>query len=90
MTELGPDFCKNKDVVCEECVELNHFKPEYGRYCGEHPGTVREILLPGSTGLTIAGVECPWRIFIGDSWQSMCSIENRQMMGCIGPSKEVT
>lgn len=86
---LCPDFCKNKDIICEQCYELSHFKPEYQRYCGCHPDTVREVLTSGSEGLTIAGVVCLWRVFVGDSWQSMCSMENQEEMGCKKVSKEV-
>ena len=55
---------------------------EYGRYCGENPETVREILSNGSEGLTIAGIECPHRKYIGGSWQSFCSPEDRRIQGC--------
>jgi len=56
---------------------------EYSKYCGCQPETVREQLPSGSEGLTIAGIECPYRkLFPGAGWQSMCSAEERKMMGC--------
>jgi len=49
---------------------------EYGRHCGCHPATVREFTDKGE-GLPIAGEVCPHRKYILDSWQSMCSPEDR-------------
>jgi len=55
---------------------------EYGRYCGCHPATVREMT-PSGEGLPISGEVCPHRKYIMDSWQSMCSPEDRAERGCI-------
>jgi len=55
---------------------------EYGRHCSCHPATIREIT-PSGEGLPIAGEECSHRKWIMDSWQSMCSPEDRAKRGCI-------
>ena len=56
---------------------------EYGRWCGCQPKTSRERLSDGSEGLTIVGIECPYRkLFPRAGWQSMCSMEERKQMGC--------
>lgn len=67
--------------------------PEYGKYCPEHPASVREknVTIKDKQGreigfieegLVISGVECPHRKNIGDSWQSMCTMEERAEQGC--------
>ncbi|MDD5616352.1 MAG: hypothetical protein PHH85_09140 [Candidatus Methanoperedens sp.] len=101
MNELTKDYyCECTLKTCEPvsgCLDsikpphtCNHQKKkEYGRYCGTHPDTVREILPSGSEGLTIAGVVCLWRVFVSDSWQSMCSMENQEEMGCRKSNKEI-
>ena len=59
---------------------------EYGRYCGEHPQTKRELIpdISGELreGLTISGIECKFRRMIAYGWQSFCLKEDRIKIGC--------
>lgn len=67
---------------------------EYGKYCSCHPASVREknVTIKDNKGreigfieegLVISGVVCLHRKWVGTSWQSMCTIEERKEQGCI-------
>lgn len=85
------------DVGCEYCMYFYDYNMvifiEYGKYCSEHPASVREknVTIKDKQGreigfieegMTISGVECPHRKKTGDSWQSFCNEQERAEQGC--------